>query len=127
MDGQVELRLEPRSGRFDPSDDRWLDQVGGLVAELRSEVGGVATHRTLEPGTKGGFDSIVVPLVSAGGLTAMIELVRSWLTRDRTRSLKVSWSERGAVDSIEFSGSEIDGTAFDDLMRMVSHRLAVEP
>jgi hypothetical protein len=124
MEEQVELCLEPRSGRFDPADDRWLDQLGGLVAELRTEVGGVATQRTPEPGAKGGFDSIVVSLVSAGGLTAVVELVRSWLTRDRTRSLKVSWSDSGAVDSIELSGSAIDGAAFDDLVRVMSQRLA---
>jgi hypothetical protein len=124
---QVELRLEPRSGRFDAQDDRWLDQVGGLVAELRTEVGPVATRRTPEPGAKGALDSIVIPLASAGGLTAAIELVRSWLTRDRSRSLKVSWSDSGAVDSVELSGSEIDDAAFDDLMRAVSRRLADRP
>lgn len=82
MGGQVELRLEPLSGRFDVHDDRWLDQVSGLVDELRAEVGDVATRRTPEPGTKGGIDALLIPVVSAGGLTAVVELVRSWLTRD---------------------------------------------
>jgi hypothetical protein len=113
MGGQVELRLEPLSGRFDVHDDRWLDQVSGLVDELRAEVGDVATRRTPEPGTKGGIDALLIPVVSAG-----------WLTRDRTRSLKVSWSDRGAVDSIELSGSEVDSARFDDLLRLVTQNLA---
>jgi hypothetical protein len=124
MGGQVELRLEPLSGRFDVHDDRWLDQVSGLVDELRAEVGDVATRRTPGPGTKGGIDALLIPVVSAGGLTAVVELVRSWLTRDRTRSLKVSWSDRGAVDSIELSGSEVDSARFDDLLRLVTQNLA---
>jgi hypothetical protein len=128
MDEQVEFRLEPLSGRFDMHDDRWLDQVGGLVGELQAEVDGVAMRRTSEPGAKGGIDAIVIPLVSAGGLTAVIELARSWLARDRTRSLKVSWSaDTGAVESIELSGSEVDSTRFDDLVRAVTQNLTAGP
>ena len=127
MDGQIELRLEPLSGRFDVHDDRWLDQVGGLVGELRAEVNGVATRRTPEAGTKGGIDALLIPVVSAGGLTAAMELVRSWLTRDRTRSMKVSWSDSGAVESIELSGSEVDRARFDDLLRVVTQKLAAGP
>jgi hypothetical protein len=127
MDEQVELRIEPRSGRFAPHDDRWLDQVGGLVGELRDEVGGLSTQRTAVSGTKGAIDAIVLSIASAGGLTALADLVRSWLTRDRTRSLKVSWSDSGAVESIELSGSDIDDAAFDALVRSVSRRLAGEP
>lgn len=127
MDEQVELRLEPLSGRFDMDDGRWLDQVDGLVGELRDQAGNVATRRTPEAGTKGGVDAIVIPVISAGGLTAVIELARSWLTRDRTRSLKVSWSDRGTVESIELSGAEVDSTRFDDLLRAVTHTLAAGP
>ncbi len=128
MDGQVELRLEPASGRFDMQDDRWLDQVGGLVGELQAGVGGVAMRRAPEPGAKGAIDSIVIPLVSAGGLTAMIELARSWLSRDRTRSLKVSWSaDSGAVESIELSGSAVDSARFDDLLATVTQKLPAGP
>jgi hypothetical protein len=123
----VELRIEPRSGRFAAHDDRWLDQVGGLVGELRTEVGGVSTQRTAVAGSKGAVDAIVLSLASAGGLTALADLVRSWLTRDATRSLRVSWSDSGAVESIELSGSGIDDAAFDDLVRSVSQRLAGEP
>jgi Effector Associated Constant Component 1 len=127
MDEQVELRLEPLSGRFDTYDERWLDQVDGLVGELRAGADDVTTRRTAVPGTKGTVDAIVIPLISAGGLTAVIELVRSWLIRDRTRSLKVSWSESGAVDSIELSGADVEGARFDDLLQAVTRTLPAGP
>lgn len=131
MDEQLELRLEPLSGRFDMHDDRWLDQVDGLVGELHDlagdAVGDVALRRTPEPGTKGGLGAIVIPVISAGGLTAAVELVRSWLARDRSRSLKVSWSDRGAVESIELSGAHVDSARFDELLRAVTQTLGAEP
>ena len=127
MDEQVELRLEPLSGRFDMYDERWLDQVGGLVGELRGAVDGVALRRTPQPGTKGAIDSIVIPLVSAGGLTAVVELVRSWLARDRSRSLKVSWSDTGTVESVELSGADVDSSRFDDLLAVVMENLPAGP
>lgn len=127
MDEQVELRFEPLSGRFEMDDDRWLDQVDGLVGELRDQAGEVATRRTPEPGTKGGVGAIVIPVISAGGLTAAVELVRSWLVRDRTRSLKVSWSDRGAVESIELSGAEVDSARFDELLGAVTRTLEAGP
>jgi len=127
MDGQVEVRLEPQSGRFDVDDDRWLDQVNGLVSELRAGVDGVAARRSPTPGTKGGFEAIILSVMSAGSLTAVVELVRSWLVRDRSRSLKVSWTEGGALQSMELSGSELDNDRFDDLVRVVTRDLAAGP
>jgi hypothetical protein len=127
MDEQVELRFEPVSGRFDDDDERWLDQVDGLVDELRELAGPVGTERVPVPGTKGGLASIIIPMVSAGGLTAVVELVRSWLGRDRSRSLKVSWSDRGTVESIELSGADVDSTRFDDLLSAVTRTIEAGP
>lgn len=121
----VELRLEPSSDRFDPLDDRWLDQVATLVTELDREVGGVEQERGQVEGGKG-FDiaAIVLSLGSAGVLSGAIEVVRSWLSRDRSRSLKVSWSDAGEVQAIELNGSDLDDPAFDEILRTVSVRLA---
>jgi hypothetical protein len=44
-----------------------------------------------------------VVLASAGSLTAFVELTKSWLSRDPTRSLKVSWSGDGELESVELS------------------------
>lgn len=120
----MQLLLEPLSGRFEVLDDRWLSQVMGLVAELRIVVGGVSTVGEPADGFKGTVDSIVVSLASAGSLTATVELLKAWLGRDRTRSLKASWSDGGELRTIELSGSGVDDAAFHDLVRAVTEQVA---
>jgi Effector Associated Constant Component 1 len=127
MDEAVELRLEPVSERFDAVDDRWLDQVAGLVSELQDGVGGVSRRREPVEGTKGALDSILLSLTSAGALTAAVELIKAWLTRDRSRSVKVTWAADGSVQQFELAGSEIDPAAFDQIVRAVSRQLPTTP
>ena len=55
MAEQVELKIEPSSDRFDPLDDRWLEQVDGFADELDQELGGVERERRPVDGGKG-FD-----------------------------------------------------------------------
>jgi hypothetical protein len=127
MGGQVQLRLEPASGRFNPDDVRWLAQVTGLVTELRSsfEVDGVSTSAEPVPGTKGAATSIAVSIASAGGFTAVVELLRSWLTRDRTRSVKLTFGEGGGgLTGFEMDGDGLDPALLDDLLRAVTERVA---
>jgi hypothetical protein len=130
MSGQVQLRLEPASGRFNPQDDRWLAQVTGLVTELRDRLrdaagdGGVTAPATPQPGTKGAAGAIVLSLASAGTLTAAVELLRSWLGRDRTRSVKVSWTAEGDLQSVELHGDGLDDAPFDELLHAVAKRVA---
>lgn len=119
----VQLALEPSSGRFEAHDDNWLMQVAALVSDLRSEVGEVTVDRRPKPGSKGTIDSIALSLASAETLTAVVELLRSWLGRDRSRSMKVSWGPGRAVQSVELSGSGLDDAAFDDLVRAVSRQV----
>jgi hypothetical protein len=127
MDEQIELELEPLSTRFGPHDDRWLDQIAGLTDELRSDVGGIATRRTSATGTKGAASTVVLSLASAGGLSAAAELIRSWVGRDRTRSVKVSWHESGEIQTIELSSSDGNLDAFDGILAKLSGHHASEP
>ena len=127
MASAVELRLEPTSGRFDATDDRWLDQVASLVAELREHAGDVTVRREPVPGAKGALDAIVLPLASAGVLTAAVEMLKAWLGRDRSRSLKVTWSGDGAVQQFELAGSRVDDVAFDQIVSSVLTQLRTPP
>ena len=122
MDEPVVLRLEPSSDRYDATDDRWLDQVAGFITELQAEVGTVTLDREPVAGTKGALDSILVSMTSAGVLTASVELLKGWLTRDRSRSVKVTWSSGGEVQAIELAGSENDA-AIDAIVSAVSKQL----
>ena len=125
MAEQVELKIEPSSDRFDPLDDRWLEQVDGFAGELDQELGGVERERRPVDGGKG-FDlaSIVLSLGSAGAYTATVELVKSWLSRDRSRSVRLSWSETGEVREVELKGSDLDDASFDEIVRSAAQRLA---
>lgn len=126
MSGQAQLVLEPMSGRFDNRDERWSNQVTALLADLRRAVGDVSS--TAEPliGTKGAVGSIVLSVLSASSVTAMIELFKAWLARDRTRSLKVSWSADRELQSVELAGSRLDDAAFDELLQAVLRQVAGE-
>ena len=127
MGDAVELRLEPVSERFDSSDDRWLDQVAGFVTELQDGVGGVTRQREPVEGTKGALDSILLSLTSAGALTAAVELLKAWLSRDRSRSVKVSWTADGSVQQLELAGNQVDSAAFDQVVSAVVKQLPATP
>jgi hypothetical protein len=127
VDSPVELRLEPASQRFDATDDRWLDQVASLIVDLRENVGEVDVRRDAVPGAKGALEAIVLPLASAGALTGAVEVLKAWLGRDRSRSVKVTWSGEGELQQLEMSGTKVDDEAFDEVVRSVVAQLAAPP
>ncbi|MET0740959.1 MAG: hypothetical protein ABWZ26_05320 [Candidatus Nanopelagicales bacterium] len=125
MGANVELHLEPSSDRFDALDDRWLDQVAGLVTELDEQVGGVERATTTVEGTKGiELAAIILALGSAGVFTAAIEVVKSWLQRDDTRSMRVVWSDSGELKEVELKGSDVSDAAVQNVLRSVASQLA---
>lgn len=123
MSGEVQLSVQPLSRRLDELDDLWLDQVGAFAVELRAAADDLSMVGEPRPGTKGLLGSIVVSLASAGSITAMVELAKAWLGRDRTRSLKVSWSAEGEIQSLELSGAGLDDDAFDDLTQALTEQI----
>jgi hypothetical protein len=127
MGDAVELRFEPASDRFDAFDDRWLDQVGTFVVELDQEVGGVTRRREPVPGTKGTIDSILLTVGSAGVLTGAMDFARAWLGRDGSRKLRISWSDGGALETVEVSGQNIDSAALRSVVQAVTAQLDAAP
>jgi hypothetical protein len=121
----LELKIEPSSDRFDPLDERWLEQVDGFADELDQEVGGLERERRPVDGGKG-FDlaSLILSLGSAGAFTATVEVVKSWLSRDRSRSVRLSWSDTGQVREVELKGSDLDDESFNEIVRSAAQRLA---
>jgi Effector Associated Constant Component 1 len=123
MDGELELHVEPTSRRFDALDDRWLAQVREFFLELNRELGGVSRHTEPVEGSKGGIETIILALGSAGALTGAVELFKAWLSRDESRSLKVSFSTGGGLQSVELTGEEVDDDAVEEIMDAVKNRL----
>jgi hypothetical protein len=127
MDDGVELWIEPGSARFASDDDPWIDQVSALVKELREAAGNVSTRRAPVRGGKGAAESIALSLASSAGVSSLIQLIRSWLTRDRTRSLKVSWSGSGVLENVELSGEDLPDNVLEELATAIKHQLADRP
>jgi Effector Associated Constant Component 1 len=123
MEEPVELRIEPGTERFDPLDERWGRQVGDFVTELNHEVGGVSRTHEPMPGAKGAIGDIVLTLSSAGALTGAIELFKAWLGRDDTRSLKVSFSDGGDLQTVELAGTDVDEDTLGQIVRAMTNRL----
>lgn len=107
----LEVTLEAHSDRFDEGDGRWRDQVADLVTSLGREVGGVRREVTPVPGSKGGAEAIVLALGSAGVFTAAVEMARSWLGRDRSRSLEITYLVDGQEQRVTVRGDAVSDEA----------------
>jgi Effector Associated Constant Component 1 len=120
--GSFELALEPRSGDYQPDDDRWRDQVVGLVTELHRQVDVERRSAPVE-GTKGTLDELVVALGTAGAFTAIVECLRAWLGRDRSRRVDVRWNENGKQRYVTLTGDAIDVDSVREIAKAAAHRV----
>lgn len=125
--GGFELVLEPRTDRFDPDDERWRAQVSLLFQELQREVGGVTRRHEPVEGTKGGAEVVIMALGSAGAFTAGLEMLRSWLGRDRSRKLDISYTVDGRTETVSIAGEGVDKEAMAKISDAVATRLGSAP
>lgn len=124
MAADVEVAIVPGTGRFDPEEERWRDQVAALYASLREEAGTVLLRGVPEPGRKGEIGTVVLVLGSSGALTAAVACFRAWLARDKTRTLTVTWTDgAGEQRTVQVSGDNIDQASFQALAEGVRSRL----
>lgn len=110
------MTIVPSSSRYDPDDERWTSQVAQLRRSLQQEVGLDSTAQTT-PGTKGSADELIVALGTSGAITAVVELVRAFLARDRTRSVEMTWTD--ATGQERTARATADGAAADTLRPVV--------
>lgn len=103
MENTIEFSIEPISEKYSPNDNRWLDQVNDLVADFQSQVGQVRKELTAEEGAKGCGIELLFELLPVA-IPAMVQVFRGWLTRDRTRSLKISIKKNGEVQVFVLEG-----------------------
>lgn len=120
--GPFEMALEPRSADYQPDDERWRDQVVGLVSELHREVD-VERRSASVAGAKGTIDELVIALGSAGAFTATVECLRAWLGRDRSRRIDVRWDEDGHDRHVTLSGDAIDVDSVREIAKAAARRV----
>lgn len=107
---EVEIELAPGSDAFGAEDPRWLAQVAGLADELRQEGIALRTESTPVPGEKGDIVTLVAALGSAGVFSALVTVIQSWLSRERTRHLDIKIRSSGGTKHITIDGDTSDAT-----------------
>jgi NADPH-dependent glutamate synthase beta subunit-like oxidoreductase len=124
MASGVEVTITAGTVKFDPDDQRWVDQAATLYAALREEAGAVLQRGVPEPGAKGAVDTVVLALGSSGALTAAVACFRAWLARDKTRTLTVAWTDdTGDEQTVTVTGDNIDRASFQALAEAAGKRL----
>jgi len=93
MPETLEIELVARNERYDDDDPRWLAQAATLVRDLRRDTEAVRVHRTPVPGTKGAVDQLILSLGSAGAFSVAVQLISTWLGRDRHRSVELTFTD----------------------------------
>lgn len=107
-----ELVFEPTSELFDAGDDRWLEQTTSLLDDLRREAGEVR-RQDVRPseGDKGAVAAIILALGSSGAIAAAVTVFKAWLSRDRTRSIRMKRTVGGKTEVVEFTATAISEKA----------------
>jgi hypothetical protein len=59
-------------------------------------------------GQKGAVETVILALASAGSVTAAVQCLRDWLTRDRTRVVEIAYTVDGREERIALRGTHID-------------------
>lgn len=106
----MEIEIAPGSETFEAGDDRWLTQVAGLYDELRAEGIPIREESIPAPGAKGDISMVIAALGSAGAFTAVITVIQSWLSRERTRHVKIRVKNGDEVKEIDFDGDTDSAT-----------------
>ena len=102
-----EMSIQPRSSAYDASDARWVNQVQTLLSSLQVNVGQVRKEVTPVAEQKGGLVEIIVALGSAGAVTAVVEVFKLWLSRDKTRSIDITTKTGDVEKKITITGENI--------------------
>ncbi|WP_167613565.1 hypothetical protein [Maribellus sediminis] len=104
MEQKLDLIIEPASSRFDENDERWSDQVNELLEDCKAEVGEVRKEVTAIEGQKGGFEEIFLLISSSKALELAFDVFKTWLFRDKTRSLNIKVKKGEEVIEFDLSG-----------------------
>jgi hypothetical protein len=123
----LKLVVKPHSERFDPNDDRWLDHVTDLVRDLRDGTGALEIEPPPQPGAKGAAEALILALGTAGAFTSAVEIVKAWLTRDRSRTVEVSWNDDHGSGSFVIHGDAIDDATLGTMATVLAARFQERP
>jgi hypothetical protein len=76
------------------------------------------------PGTNGAIDELIISLGSAGVFTAVEQVFRSWLARDKTRSIQLSYKDgQGHMQKLQVAASNATADVFAPVLNAVAHQI----
>ena len=128
MTAKVTIAMTPASEKYDAGDDRWHEQVADLVHELRVQTDAISVERTPVPGTKGSLDQLVLTLGSAGVFTTVLDVLRIWLARDKTRSVELTYQDRDGVQQrLSVQATHADKDALAPVIAAVAAQIEAAP
>jgi hypothetical protein len=121
MSGELEIRLAAINDRYYDDDPRWLEQIAALVHDLRRGTESVRMRRTPVLGTKGAVDQLILSLGSAGAFSVAVQMISTWLTRDRYRSVEMTFTDaEGNVKTVRVSADNAGSDALAPLISAAS-------
>lgn len=127
MSEPLEVRFVPLNDRFDEDDPRWLKQVADLVQDLRRGTDSVQSRRTPVSGTKGTVDQLILSLGSAGVFSIAVQMLRTWLARDKHRAVELTFTDsEGRTRTVRVSADNAGSDALAPLISAAA-TLAKEP
>lgn len=88
----AQIEIAPETDSYEADDDQWLAQVAAFYEGLRDRGISVREESKPAPGAKGDVSTIIVALGSAGAFTAAVAAFKDFLSRERTRRLRVRWT-----------------------------------
>jgi hypothetical protein len=113
-----EVAIDIYLPRVDPGHSAAQAARAELLADLGTIPSLRARERDLpaEGGSKGPLIELIVSVSASGGVTALVRIMRIWLSRDQKRSLRVTvqTSENGAIYDI--SGESVSIEALRDAL-----------
>ena len=116
----IRISIEPASTAYDPNDDRWTDQVDQLLGDLRTESVPIEQDVTAVDGQKGGIISLIAVLGSSGAITAATAIFKSWLSRDKTRRIKLAMTDaNGDKREIELDADGLSKGEFEQYSKLL--------
>lgn len=121
MTENLDVEVVARNDRYDDDDPRWLEQIAALIGDLRRGTESVRMRRTAAPGTKGSVDQLILTLGSAGVFSVAVQMISTWLARDRHRSVEMTFTDSsGQVQTIRVSAENAGRDALAPLITAAS-------
>ena len=104
----AQFKLVATSDSLPSNDQRWRNQVDGLLGDLKRNAGEVRREITPVPGKKGGIEEIILALGTSGAITAAISIFRAWLARSADRTIEIEGKVGGRQVKLKLTGQNID-------------------